>query len=93
MKMLLKIITVPIALILDLLTLIFIGLISCSTILFRLASGVIALIAAAVLVTYSVKNGVILLTIAFLVSPMGLPMLAVWALGKIQGISLALKRI
>lgn len=93
MKMLLKIITAPVVLILDLFTLIFTGLISCSAILFRLASGIIALIAVAVLVTYSIKNGLILLTIAFLVSPMGLPMLAVWALGKVQGLSLFLKRI
>ena len=37
----------------------------------------------AVLVTYSPQNGVILLVIAFLVSPAGLPIAAVWLVGKV----------
>ena len=32
----------------------------------------------------SPQNGVILLVIAFLVSPLGLPMAAVWLVGKVQ---------
>ena len=36
--------------------------------------------------TYSVQNGIILLVIAFLVSPMGLPMAAAWLLGKLQAL-------
>lgn len=46
-----------------------------------------------VLVTYSPKNGIILLVIAFLVSPMGLPMFAVWILSALQGISHFFKSI
>ena len=38
----------------------------------------------AVLLTYSVQNGVILLVIAFLLSPLGLPSAALWLLGKVQ---------
>ena len=41
--------------------------------------------------TYSVKNGIILLVIAFLISPLGLPMMAVWMLGKLQGANSAMK--
>ena len=93
MKIVLKLITAPITLVLDLTTWIFMGLISCSTVLFGLVSGIVSLLAIAVLVTYSVKNGLILLTIAFLVSPMGIPMLAVWLLGKLHSASLALKWI
>jgi len=81
MKIVLKLITAPTTLVLDLTTWIFMGLISCSSVLFGLVSGVVSLLAIAVLVTYSVKNGLILLTIAFLVSPMGIPMLAVKLLG------------
>ncbi len=91
MKAILKVLTLPIVLILDLFTWICVGLISCSTILFKLASAILALLAVAVLVTYSVKNGLILLTFAFLVSPLGLPMIAVWLLGGLQKISGALK--
>ena len=41
----------------------------------------------------SPKNGIILLVIAFLVSPMGVPMFAVWILSALQGISHFFKSI
>ena len=93
MKAILKVLALPIVLILDLFTWICVGLISCSTILFKLASAILALLAVAVLITYSVTNGLILLTFAFLISPIGLPMIAVWLLGGLQKISGALKMI
>ena len=51
---------------------------------FGLASTLVALLGIAVLVTYSPQNGIILLVIAFLVSPVGLPMAAAWLVGKVQ---------
>ena len=91
MKAILKVLTFPIVLILDLFTWICVGLISCSAILFKLARAILAILAVAVLVTYSVQNGLILLTIAFLVSPLGIPMIAVWLLGGLQKISGVIK--
>ena len=91
MKGILKVLTFPIVLILDLFTWICIGLISCSAILFKLASAILAILAVAVLITYSVQNGLILLTLAFLVSPLGLPMIAAWLLGGLQKISVSIK--
>lgn len=41
-----------------------------------LLSTVIALLGVAVIITYSPQNGVILLVMAFLISPMGLPLAA-----------------
>ena len=93
MKWILKILTAPVILLIDLFTLICVGIISCSAIPLRIVSGMIALLGAAVLVTYSPKNGMILLTIAFLFSPIGLPMLAVWILSILQGISQFIKAI
>ena len=93
MKLIFKILTVPVTLAIDLFTLICIGVISFSGTLLRLVSGIIAILGIAVLVTYSPKNGLILLTIAFLFSPMGIPMLAVWVLGRLQNISCLLKGI
>ena len=87
MKLIFKILTVPVTLAIDLFTLICIGIISCSAMLLRLVSGLIGILGIAVLVTYSPKNGLILLTIAYLVSPMGVPMIAVWLLGGLQSIS------
>lgn len=93
MKAILKVLTFPIVLILDLFTWICVGLISCSAILFKLASAILAILAVAVLITYSVQNGLILLTLAFLVSPLGLPMIAVWLLGGLQKVSGTIKAI
>ena len=93
MKLIFKILTVPVTLAIDLLTLICIGVISFSGILLRLVSGIIAILGVAVLATYSPKNGLSLLTIAFLFSTMGIPMLAVWVLGRLQNISCLLKGI
>lgn len=84
MKLIFKILAAPVSLIIDLLTLAFIGLISFSAFFLRLASGIVGTLGILVLVTYSVKNSLILLTIAFLVSPMGIPMIAVWVLGRLR---------
>ena len=93
MKWILKILTFPVVLLIDLLTLVCVGIISCAALPLRIVSSIIALLGTAVLVTYSPKNGMILLTISFLLSPMGLPMLAVWILSILQGISQFIKAI
>jgi ABC-type sugar transport system permease subunit len=93
MKLIIKVLLSPIVIMIDLLTWIFVGLMSCSGILFRLASSIIALMGFAVLVTCSTKNGLILLTIAFLVSPLGLPMIAVSILSGLQSISATIKNL
>ena len=56
-----------------------------------LLSMVIALLGVAVLVTYSSQNGLILLVIAFLISPFGLPKLAFWLLGQVQSLKYAIQ--
>ena len=84
MRLLLKILAAPLIAALALLVWICSGLLYCTAFIFGLAGTLVALLGVAVLVTYSVQNGVILLMIAFLVSPMGLPMAAAWLLGKLQ---------
>ena len=56
-----------------------------------LLSTVIALLGVAVIITYSPQNGVILLVMAFLISPMGLPLAAIWLLGKVQSLKFAIQ--
>lgn len=87
----LKILFAPVSLALTLFTWLCAGLISCSAFVFKLANALLSLLAVAVLITYSVKNGIILLLIAFLISPLGLPMLAVWLLGKLQSTNAAVR--
>ena len=51
---------------------------------FGIASTILGILGLAVLLLDNAANGVIILVIAFLVSPIGLPMLAAWMLGQIQ---------
>ena len=56
MKLIFKILTAPVVLVIDRFTLICIGVISFSGILLRLVSGIIAILGVAVLATYSPKK-------------------------------------
>ncbi|MDO5545873.1 MAG: CD1845 family protein [Eubacteriales bacterium] len=91
MRILMKLLAAPIVLVLMLFVWICSALLYCSAFVFGLASTIIGLLGLAVLVTYSVKNGVILLIIAFLVSPVGVPMAAAWLLGRIQNLRYAIQ--
>lgn len=66
---------------------------ACAEFFLRLVSGIVGILGIFVLVTYSVKNGLILLTIAFLVSPVGIPMIAAHLLAGVQHISSAIKNL
>lgn len=93
MRAIIKLLTLPIVLTIDVFTLICISLISCSSLIFGFASFLLSLLGITVLATYSWQNGLILLFMAYLVSPMGLPMLAVRLLGGLQYISGTIKSL
>ena len=92
MKILLKI---PIMLITSTVSLVIwlcAGLISCSAVLFKIASGLLSVIAAAVMLIGDVTNGAILFLLAFFVSPMGIPMLVVKLLRGLSSVNAVLRR-
>ena len=91
LKGLLMIITAPVILVLTLFVWLCMGLIYISGLVIGLLSMVIALLGVAVLLTYSLQNGLILLVMAFLISPMGLPLAAIWLLGKVQSLKFAIQ--
>ena len=91
LKGLLMIITAPVTLVLTLFVWLCTGLIYISGLVLGLLSTVIALLGVAVLITYSPQNGVILLVMAFLISPMGLPLAAIWLMGKVQSLKFAIQ--
>ena len=91
LKCLLMIVTAPVILVLTLFVWLCMGLIYISSLVLGLLSTVIALLGVAVIITYSPQNGVILLVIAFLISPMGLPLAAIWLLGKVQDLKFAIQ--
>ena len=90
-KLLLKIVVAPVVLLLTLAIWICVGLVYVSGLVLGLLSMVIALLGVAVLVTYSPQNGLILLVIAFFISPFGFPKLAFWLLGKVQDLKFAIQ--
>lgn len=87
MRLLLKILAAPVVVVLTVFVWICVLLLHISALALGLAGMVVGLLGLAVLVTYSVKNGVILLVFAFLLSPYGLPMLAVRVLGVVQNLN------
>ena len=91
LKCLLMIVTAPVILVLTLFVWLCMGLIYISGLVLGLLSTVIALLGVAVLITYSPQNCAILLVIAFLISPMGLPLAAIWLLGKVQNFKFAIQ--
>lgn len=84
LKLLLKIVVAPVILVLTLFVWICVGIVYISGLVLGLISMAIALLGVAVLLTCSLQNGIILLVMAFLISPFGLPLAAIWLLGKVQ---------
>lgn len=91
MRLMLKLLAAPVVVALTLFVWICSGLLYCSAFIFGLAGIIVAILGVAVFITYSPQNGIILLVIAFLISPMGLPMAAAWLLGKIQDLRYAIQ--
>ena len=90
LKLLLKIAVAPVILMLTVFIWLCVGLVYISG-LVGFISMVFALLGVAVLITYSPQNGIILMILAFLISPFGLPKAAIWMLGKVQDLKYAIQ--
>lgn len=84
MRFLLKILCAPVIAALAIIIWFFAFLLNLSSVVFGIAGTVFGILGVIILFTDSVTNGIIVLVIAFLVSPFGLPMLAAWLLGCLQ---------
>ncbi len=84
MRFILKVLCAPVVLALALITWICAAALYCSSWLFGFASTLLGILGVASLILSSVRYGLILLVLAFLAGPLGLPMAAVWLVGKIQ---------
>ena len=91
LKLLLKILVAPVILLFTVTIWICVGIVYISGLVLGLISMVVALLGVAVLLTCSLQNGIILLVMAFLISPYGLPMAAIWLLGKVQDLKFAIQ--
>ena len=66
-------------------------LLSVSAAVLGIAAAVLGLLGLAILILDSTVNGVIVLGIAFLISPYGLPMLAAWLIAQLHGLRHAIQ--
>lgn len=90
MKLLLKILAAPVIAALTLFVWLCSAVLYCSAYVLGLAGSLLGLLAILVIVLDSVKNGLLLLLIAYLVSPLGLPMAAAWLLARVQDVKYAI---
>lgn len=93
LKLVLKIIVAPIMVLLTIAIWLCVGLVYVSGLVLGLISSVIAFLGVVLLIVGPRHNGVIALVIAFLLSPYGLPLAAIWLLGKVQGVKYTIQEL
>ncbi|MBQ2957721.1 MAG: succinate dehydrogenase [Clostridia bacterium] len=86
MKIMLKILCAPFILLLYLLILFLSFILSISAAILNVAASLLAILAIATLILESVPNGIALLIIAWLISPVGLPLFAARLLRWIENL-------
>ncbi len=84
MKLILKIIFAPLIVLFTVACWIAMLAVRISGTVFGLAAMILGALGLTILLLVSVKNGVIVLTIAFLICPYGLPLLAAMLVGQLQ---------
>ena len=91
MRILLKILCVPVVAVLAVAGWFFTFLLSVSAAVHGIAAVVLGLLGLFILILDSAVNGVIVLGVAFLISPYGLPMLAAWLIAQLHGLRCAIQ--
>ena len=91
LKLLLKIAVAPVILALTVFIWLCVGLVYLSGLALGLVSMVFAFLGVFMLIVGPRQNGVIALVLAFLISPYGLPLAAIWLLGKLQDLKFAIQ--
>lgn len=91
MKLILRILVAPIIAALTIAVWFCAFLLQCSAFVFGLASLVLTILSVALFLTGEAKTGCIMLVLAYLVSPYGLPMLAIRLLGLVQRLRYAIQ--
>ena len=91
-KLILKTLALPFVVILTPLTWICFGLLKCSAWIFGLAATLLTVIAALFALTVSAKDSLLLFAAAFLVSPIGLPMLAAHIVMGLESVRYTLRQ-
>lgn len=91
MRLILKILATSIVALITIFVWICAFLLNTSAFIFGIAGTLVGIMGLVAFITSTPQNAIILLLIAFLISPMGLPVMAVWMLGKLQNVNDALR--
>ena len=91
LKLVLKILVLPIVIVLTPLTWLCFGILRCTSWIFGLTSIILAILGAFAFIAVAPRDGIIWGVTAFLVSPFGIPMLAVHIVGGLYILNDALK--
>lgn len=91
MRLLLKVLAVPVVIVLTPVTWICFGVLRCSAWIFGLAATLLTALGVFAFFAVSAKDGIAFFVLAFLVSPVGLPMLAVHLVGGLHSANASLK--
>jgi hypothetical protein len=91
MRLILKLIAATFALVLTIVTALFAFVLSASDVIFGLVSSLVFIASVILFCMGETAGGAAFLAIAFLVSPVGLPKLGEWLVGRLDSLSGALK--
>ena len=91
MRLVLKLLAAPVALVLMIVTALFSFVLSVSDVFLCILSALVFAASVILLITGATAGGIAFLVAAFLVSPFGLPKLARWLVEGLKGLSGALK--
>ncbi len=91
MRIILKILAAPVIAALAIIIWFCAFLLNLSSFVFGIAGTVLGICGVIIIFMASVTNGIIVLVVAFLVSPFGLPMFAAWLLGLLQRLRYAIR--
>ena len=84
MKFFLKILFAPVIAVLILTIWLFALVLRLSAWVFGILGTIFGILGLTILILDNVTNGIIVLVFAFLISPLGIPMLAAWMIGQMQ---------
>jgi len=91
MRIILKIIAAPFVVILTITGACLAFLFGFASVVLNIVSGIGALLGFVTLITGQTTNGIIILVLAFLLSPVGLPAVAEWLIGKLYDLNYSLR--
>ena len=91
MRIIFKILAAPIVLILTITVAVLTFLFCYAVVALNIISVIGVVIGVTALITHHTTNGIILLILAFLISPVGIPAIAGWLIGKLDALNYSLK--